>query len=396
MRPTAAAQTDPPIIEALAAPLLMLRASLGSGASTPAEAVTAAVTGAADIAAATDRPHGAALHALGSSWDATTADSALPTLRTTREEIAVLAEHGPAYVGLLGDAHDTAARARRDVDDIITRFRTNARQALTAASAAPDADAVIDLAADAIRQAVARVTVAQSEMDDHTRRLRALPPATITTLAGYAPAPGQVPTAAGATPVAPVDPATAARMQLQQQLLSAGVQLGAAAIDAGAEVGLRIIDKLAEVGTHAIDAAGQVAAAAQAALAPGQTTPAGAEPTTPPDAAPRAKLFDFGPGAPAPGSGSPVPAPGLVIPDAPKPPAAPPKPEPKDDATPPPPSPPFGAEHPGTAGPAVVPSVPRLPRGGEDREHKPQGQLGVTVPAAFAVDPARVPAAVGA
>ncbi|MGQ4619597.1 hypothetical protein [Nocardia sp. R7R-8] len=388
---------DPPIVAALVEPLLRLRSSLGSGVGVPSAAATAALSAAATQAADTEGPHRDGLYALESTWTSQAADSAVPAMRRTQTQIGDISDRGPAYLSVLADAHATSGRAARRVDQIIADFRRDAREILDNATSAPETDAVITRATQALRDALTTVTAARTEMDDHTRRLDEMGPLTVTTPSGVAQ--GQVGYPGGTGQVVPgtttpattqpMDPAMAAQLQLQQALISAGVDLGTTAINAGVDIGTHIIDKIAEVGIHGIDT---VAAAADKAIPelinPGSTTSSG---TNGDDSKNSSKLFDFG-GSPA--NKPSTSGPGSVIPPGNSAPAAradAPKPEsrpvpsvapPAVDSTPPAPaSSPDHPAHPGPTGGMVVPPAP--PTGGEDQEHKPRdGQLGVTIPSA--------------
>ncbi|MFI9403386.1 hypothetical protein [Nocardia sp. NPDC052316] len=426
---------DPPIVAALVRPLLQLRASLGTGVGTPNQTATNALSAAATQAADVEGPHRDGLHALESTWTSRGADAAVPALRTTQTEIGEISDRGPAYLSVLGDAHATSARAARTVDQIIADFRRDARQILGNATAAPDTDAVIARATQALRDALTTVNVAQTEMDDHSRRLDRMGPLTVTQPSGvtaaqpsttsqfipggtsqFVPgtaAPGTTAPGIGGT-TQPADPALAAQLQLQQQLISAGVQLGTAAINAGVDIGTNIIDKIAGVGTHIVDKVAEVGThaidtvaagadkAVTEAIRPGSTT--GDQSSGAPNSSASPKLFDFGAGA-RPSTPSAPTGPGTVIPpaqhgsapsarvEAPPPPPAPesrPAPAPAPQAQAPADTPsrsgnPDQQSHPGTGGGVALPPPPRA----DDQEHKPKdGQLGVTVPtAAVAVTP---------
>ncbi|MBF6189634.1 hypothetical protein U3653_04555 [Nocardia sp. CDC186] len=387
---------DPPIVAALVEPLLTLRSSLGTGVGVPSAAATGALSAASTQAADTEGPHREGLHALESTWTSKAADSAVPAMRTTQTQIGDISDRGPAYLSVLADAHATSGRAARRVDQIIADFRRDAREILDNATSAPETDAVITRATQALRDALTTVTAARTEMDDHTRRLDEMGPLTVTTPSGVsqgqAVSPGStgqvVPGTTAPATTQPMDPAMVAQLQLQQQLISAGVDLGTTAINAGVDIGTHIIDKIAEVGIHGIDT---VAAAADKAIPelinPGSTTNPGSNGD---DSKNSSKLFDFG--------GSPehkpsTSGPGSVIPPGNSAPAARadvPKPEsrpapavipPADSAPPAPASNPDHPAHPGPTGGMVVP--PAAPPGGEDHEHKPRdGQLGVTIPSA--------------
>ncbi|KIA64382.1 hypothetical protein [Nocardia vulneris] len=411
---------DPPIVAALVRPLLQLRSTLGSGVAVPNQTATAALSAASTQAADTEGPHRDGLHALESTWTSRGADAAVPALRTTQTEIGEISDRGPAYLSVLGDAHATSARAARTVDQIIADFRSDARQILGNATAAPDTDAVIARATQALRDALTTVNAAQTEMDDHSRRLDAMGPLTVTQPSGVTTAQpySSGPYSSGTYPPGvtsqyvpgttangqPMDPALAAQLQLQQQLISAGVQVGTAAINAGVDIGTNIIDKIAGVGTHIIDKVAEVGThaidtvaagadkAVTEAIRPGSTTGDGPNGSSNSSASP--KLFDFGAGARTPAPSGPS-GPSSVIPpsgpgSAPTANEAPPKPESKPAPAPAPAPPvvddapsrsaaPDQPHPPGTTGGVALPPSPPP----DDREHKPrEGQLGVTVPTA--------------
>ncbi|MEU7145788.1 hypothetical protein ABZ942_40540 [Nocardia sp. NPDC046473] len=432
---------DPPIVAALVRPLLQLRSTLGTGVGVPNQTATSALSSASTQAADVEAPHRDGLHALESTWTSRGADAAVPALRTTQTEIGEISDRGPAYLSVLGDAHATSARAAQTVDRIIADFRRDAREILGNATAAPDTDAVIARASQALRDALTTVDTAQTEMNSHSRRLDEMGPLTVTqpsgvttaqpgTTAQFMPSgtsqystdgtgqynpgqyyPGSTAPGIGGTGQ-PVDPALAAQLQLQQQLISAGVQVGTAAINAGVDIGTNIIDKIAEVGTHIIDkvadvgthAIDTVAAGADKAVTeairPGSTT--GDQSTGTSNSSTSPKLFDFGGGAGTrPSTPSTSTGPGTVIPpsqhgsaptapvDTPAPPVSVPAPAPdvpeQPSDTPSKSASPDQQSHPGTGGGVAMPPPPRA----DDPEHKPKdGQLGVTVPtAAVAVTP---------
>ncbi|WP_431950638.1 hypothetical protein [Nocardia lijiangensis] len=395
--------SDPPIVAALVQPMLSLRASLGTGATLPDRAITGALSAASTHAADSEGPHRDGLYQLESTWTSRGADAAVPALRTTQTEIGEISDRGPAYLSVLGDAQATSARAARRVDQIIADFRRDARQILGNATAAPDTDAVIDRAAQALRDAIATVGTARTEMNDHTRRLDEMGPLTVTAPGGIGgttqPSVGgnSTTTVPGVTVQGqPLDPAQAAQLQLQQQLISAGVQLGTSAISAGVDIGTHLIDKIVEVGTHAMDT---VAASADKVIEkaipelvnPGGTTNGGNGNGT---SGTPSKVIDFGGGAPSnPSQNATGPN---ARPDAPKPdtrPAPPasiiPGPAPQDSS--PRPSAPEPSGQPGTHGGVAMPP----PMGGDQDRRPRDGQLGVTVPAAVMIpESVTVPAAV--
>ncbi len=363
---------DPPIVATLIEPLLALRASLGTGVATPNDVVTSALSNASTQAADTEGPHRDGVHALESTWTGPGSAATVPALRTTQTQIGDISDRGPAYLGVLADAHTTSARAAGRVDRIIADFRRDARTILGNAKSAPDTDAVINRASQALRDAITTVTSARTEMDDHSRRLDAMGPLTITTPAGlsntpssddtpdlpsaFGASPGQptaIPGQPGTVPGQPVDPAQLAQLQLQQLLVKAGVDVGTSAINAGVDIGTHLIDKIAEVGTHTIDT---VASSVDQAI-PQLINPDNADKTNPAGTPgnSQGKLFDFGPGVGhnAPGTTGP----GSIIPGAPATDKAD-KPADKPDPAPPAPSSiiPPTAEN---SGPAPAPNSPR-------------------------------------
>lgn len=384
--------SDPPMVTVLAEPLRRLRSGLGSGAPAPDQQVLGALTTASATADATESTQTRGLHALESSWSGQAADTAVPVIRTTRSEIGAVADRGPLYAALLSDAHGTSSRAAREVDVIIDDFRRDARAILDTATSAPETDAVIDRAAQAIREALGVVNTAQGEMDGHRQRLRDMGPMTMTTPQGVltTPIPGTTTTTVpGAVPGQPMDPALVMQLQLQQQLVAAGVQLGTTAIDAGVELGTKIIDRIADVGLKVVDTVGaQAGTAIEQALNPdkaddAKTGPASTAPAGTPGSPVPPKAFDFG-GGPAPNPETAPSAPGAAM-------AAPPPAPPRSLPAEPKPSEnggggggngPFAAppNSGGHHGGMVIP--PGTGQGGGDQERKPRpGQLGVTVPA---------------
>ncbi|WP_454199391.1 hypothetical protein [Nocardia sp. Marseille-Q1738] len=383
---------DPPIIAALVRPLLTLRSSLGTGAGVPNAAATSALSAATTQAADTEGPHREGLHALESTWTSRGADAAVPALRTTQTQIGDISDRGPAYLSVLADAHATSGRAAQRVDQIIAEFRRDAREILDNASSAPETDAVIARATQALRDAITTVTAARTEMTDHTRRLDEMGPLTVTAPSGVAQGgtvqPGTtghfVPGTTTPATTQPMDPAMAAQLQLQQQLIAAGVQLGSTAINAGVDIGTHIIDKIAEVGMHTIDT---VAASADKAIPelinPGSTTNSG---TNGDESKNSSKLFDFGGSQDKPSSSGNnsvlSPNNSTARSDAPKPESRPaPAGAPPAFDQPAPAGRPDHPGHPGQTGGMMLPPAP--PPAGNDQEHKPRdGQLGVTIPSA--------------
>ncbi|MFD4429527.1 hypothetical protein [Nocardia sp. NPDC058497] len=289
-----------PVVALLEVPLLELRKSLGSNTSADPDAeVVAALTSATNATTATEDPHRLGLYALESTE---TAAPATPALRQTATEVSAAADRGQKLSTLLGQAHSTQATAAAKVDAIIADFRAKAKAAAPAVNG-NNLDAIVELAEEAIQEAVGVVGSASTDMDQYTRNTREL----TSDLGGT----NGVTVPQGATEVAPgvyvlgtggtstntidtdtttTDPATAAQIALQEALIDGGVALGTAAIDAGVTFGTHLIDKIAEVAMHGIDKGSELATTGIDTLAanvtgsegtatsPATTTPS---PTTP-------------------------------------------------------------------------------------------------------------------
>lgn len=289
-----------PVVALLEVPLLELRKSLGSNTSADPDAeVVAALTSATNATTATEDPHRLGLYALESTE---TAAPATPALRQTATEVSAAADRGQKLSTLLGQAHSTQATAAAKVDAIIADFRAKAKAAAPAVNG-NNLDAIVELAEEAIQEAVGVVGSASTEMDQYTRNTKEL----TSDLGGT----NGVTVPQGATEVAPgvyvlgtggtstdtidtdtttTDPATAAQIALQEALIDGGVALGTAVIDAGVTFGTHLIDKIAEVAMHGIDKGAELATTGIDTLAanvtgtegtatsPATTTPS---PTTP-------------------------------------------------------------------------------------------------------------------
>ncbi|MEV0335938.1 hypothetical protein [Nocardia sp. NPDC050717] len=292
-----------PVVALLEVPLLELRKSLGTNTSADPDAdVVAALTSASTATSATEDPHRLGLYALESTE---TAAPATPALRRTATEVSAAADRGQRLSTLLGQAHSTQASAAAKVDAIIADFRAKAKAAAPAVNG-NNLDAIVELAEEAITEAVGVVGTASTEMDGYTRSTRELS----SDLGGT----NGVTVPQGATEVAPgvyvlgtggtstdswdsdswdsdtttTDPATAAQIALQEALIDGGVSLGTAAIDAGVTFGTHLIDKIAEVAMHGIDTGAELATTGIDTLAANvtgaesaQTSPATTTPTTP-------------------------------------------------------------------------------------------------------------------
>ncbi|MBY8857943.1 hypothetical protein K7711_15770 [Nocardia sp. CA2R105] len=446
---------DPPIIARLVQPMLALRASLGSGVSVPDASIVRALTNSSTQAADTEAPHRDGMHVLESTWSGPAADAAVPALRTTQTQIGDISDRGPQYLAVLGDAQSTSYRAAQQVDAIIADFRRDARTILNNAKAAPDTDAVINRASQALRAAITAVDTAKTEMASHTSKLTAMGPLTVTTpvdlstnqfsgdntssynndnstsssnytpnnpsnnysplnsgtsfngasFNGTTPALSMNGTATGPQ----LDPAAAAQLQLQEQLIAAGVDLGSSAISAGVNIGTELIDKIAEVGTHAIDTGAQVAEQAIPQLINPKASTDGTNGTGGADgtSGTSSSLFDFGGSQSTPSAQSAGNSHSVIPPDA----------GGSDSSTPDPGTPASSGESvaPGTSAPAPAakpvpqpatpapdtsapnqsgPSAglampPSAGTGGGDPKPR-DGQLGVTAPAATQMVPTAV------
>ncbi|WP_278264698.1 hypothetical protein [Nocardia sp. AG03] len=291
-----------PVIALLEVPLLELRKSLGTNTSAdPDPSVVSALTSASNATTATEDPHRLGLYALEST---DTAAPATPALRQTATEVSAAADRGQRLSTLLGQAHSTQATAAAKVDAIIADFRAKAKAAAPAVNS-NNLDAIVELAEEAISEAVGVVGAASTDMDQYTRDTK--------DLTGDLGGTNGVTVPPGATEVAPGvyvlgtggtstgdysfdddtestgDPATDAQIALQKALISGGVSLGTAAIDAGVEFGTHLIDKIAEVAMHGIDSGADLATTGIDTLAAGvtgggdgtSTTPAATAPTTP-------------------------------------------------------------------------------------------------------------------
>ncbi|MGW5921132.1 hypothetical protein ACWFPY_19285 [Nocardia fluminea] len=298
-----------PVIALLEVPLLELRRSLGSNTSAdPDASVVAALTSATAATTATEDPHRLGLYALESTE---TAAPATPALRQTATEVSAAADRGTSLSSLLGQAYSTQSTAAAKVDAIIADFRAKAKKAAPAVNE-NNLDAIVELAEEAISEAVGVVGNASTEMDGYTRDTKGL----TSDLGGT----NGVTVPTGATEVAPgvyvlgtggsdtsswddsswdddddnIDPATAAQIALQEALIDGGVSLGTAAIDAGVTFGTHLIDKIAEVAMHGIDKGSELATTGIDTLAANVTGTEGATSTTPAGTAPTAPSTNGG------------------------------------------------------------------------------------------------------
>ncbi|MGW6622560.1 hypothetical protein ACWF99_15135 [Nocardia sp. NPDC055002] len=298
-----------PVIALLEVPLLELRRSLGSNTSAdPDASVVAALTSASAATTATEDPHRLGLYALESTE---TAAPATPALRQTATEVSAAADRGTSLSSLLGQAYSTQSTAAAKVDAIIADFRAKAKKAAPAVNE-NNLDAIVELAEEAISEAVGVVGNASTEMDQYTRDTKGL----TSDLGGT----NGVTVPTGATEVAPgvyvlgtggsdtsswddsswddeddnIDPATAAQIALQEALIDGGVSLGTAAIDAGVTFGTHLIDKIAEVAMHGIDKGSELATTGIDTLAANVTGTEGTTSTSPAGTTPAAPSTNGG------------------------------------------------------------------------------------------------------
>ncbi|WP_306364505.1 hypothetical protein [Nocardia sp. CC227C] len=277
--------TEPTIVTTLVEPLLRLRAALGDGARP--DATTVAALGAVPTAIRdSDEPHRAGATGLES---ARTAVAAVPAITRTRDEVAALSDTATGLGATLADAYATRDAAAVELDRLIADFRSKATVLANNARSQADADQIVELATDYIRDGVRVVRTANGEMDAHTATVNTLgvgenaPRVTVPT--GFHPG---APTWNGtggtggyySTPTltyrpdtaTTTDPVLAAQHALQLALINGGVSLGSSLIEAGVSVGTHLIDTAAGVITHAMDKGAEVASTGIDALATVGTT----------------------------------------------------------------------------------------------------------------------------
>lgn len=356
------AGADPAIVATLLEPILRLRESLGPGGVDTA-GIAEALRTAQRAAASTEAPGRIGIHALESTE---TAPQAVPVIRRTDSEVAALAQHTETLATLLFDAVATRDAAANRIDNIIADFRRRARPMVAAATTQTDADEIISLGAQSLRDAVSTINAARGDMDGHRRRALAhseggphvTVPEGYQTLVGSdtdestedssssSSSTGARPsstssddhetspststsadmstgTGAGAgtstgmgagadipmTPIPPgTDPQVMSHIALQNALVQGGVSLGTSAIDAGVEIGSKTIEGVTEVAIHGIDTGAGLAEQGITALAPeadpDATTAPAATPGVP--AGPGAPLGGLGAGPTAPDASSPA------------------------------------------------------------------------------------------
>ncbi|MBF6135766.1 hypothetical protein IU501_22505 [Nocardia otitidiscaviarum] len=283
--------TEPTIVTTLVGPLLRLRAALGDGARP--DAATLAALGAVPAAIRdSDEPHRVGATGLES---ARTAVAAVPAITRTRDEVSALVDTSTGLGATLAAAYATRDTAAAELDQLIADFRSKATVLANNARSQADADQIVELATDYIRDGVRVVRTANGEMDSHTATVNALglgenaPRVSVPT--GFHPgAPtwngiggtggGYYGTPTYGTPTltyrpdtaTTTDPVLAAQHALQLALINGGVTLGSSLIDAGVSVGTHLIDTVAGVITHAMDKGVEVATTGIDALATVGTT----------------------------------------------------------------------------------------------------------------------------
>ncbi|WP_282781878.1 hypothetical protein [Nocardia sp. CC201C] len=413
---------EPALVTTLVDPLLRLRAALGDGARPDAPTLAALAAIPATIAAS-DEPH--RLGATGLEA-AQTAVAAVPAITRTRNEVAAVADTTAGLGATLADAYATRDSAAAKLDTLIADFRSRATPLVNTARSQADLDAVVDLAADYIRDGVSVVQTANGEMDTHTGKVNILggeetaPRVSVPSgfrgdTGTWGDKPASTPAGTYNTPTltytpptaTTTDPVLAAQNALQTALINGGVTLGTSLIDAGVSVGTHLIDTVASVITHAMDKGTEVATTGIDALATVGTTavtqainpnanngngngggglfgglgagaptgPGGNDDPAPEDGASPDIGFNLGPGLDA-GPEDASPAPSAPYPSAPTYPDL-------GGGTDPAPAPSAGlpTEDTGTGGAAVPPPIAAKPTPTEQDRPRRDGQAGVTATA---------------
>jgi len=160
------AGSDPAIVATLLEPILRLRESLGPGGVDTA-GIAEALRTAQRAAISAETPGRVGVHALESTQ---TAPQAVPVIRRTDSEVAALAQHTETLSTLLADAVATRDAAANRLDAIIADFRRRARPMAAAATSQADADAIISVGAQSLRDAVSTINHARGDMDGHRRQ----------------------------------------------------------------------------------------------------------------------------------------------------------------------------------------------------------------------------------
>ncbi|WP_067574478.1 hypothetical protein [Nocardia acidivorans] len=332
---------EPALVSALVAPLLKLRAALGTGAR-PDDKALSALTQVSTTVRASEDTHRSGATQLTS---AETALAAVPAITKTTTETAGLADVSDKLTPLLTSAYDTRDQAATKLDTLIANFRAQATPLVKTARSQADLDTVVNLAADYVTDGVNVVKAADGDMDTYTTQVKQIsadspgvtvPAATVDTT-------GKNPSTTNTTTypntynngwnsqypnsnnngwnsnysngwnnssynngtntnylnssLAQSNPELAAQLTLQTALISAGVTLGSALITGGVTLGSALIDKGSTVITTAIEKGEAYGEKALAANTTSGTTTTGGT-TTPGATTPGAKTptIDFNPG----------------------------------------------------------------------------------------------------
>lgn len=418
---TSTAAPDPDaIITYLSKPITELRAAFdGTGDSTDAIALLNTAITQLD---ATEAPHRVRATDLESTWTSAAADTAIPAIRGTRTQIVDSSADSGDFATLIDAAVGTNTAASAALDAELDDFATQARQILKVSPNDRGVTQVIDLAREMYSSALSTVQGAQADYDSYSSKLGeksyTTPKSSLGTGGGPSTGDPSLPTddtTAGddASATAPdtnatsTDPVIAMQQALGTAAIEAATTVGTQLITSGAEVLTTLITEGAGVATHAIDTLGAEAGDTITAALTGT----GDNATIPPAATnsgtaatnltttPAAPVINFGgsdkpAGGAAAGTGTGTNAGGS--------PAAAPKPEPSagPNTADPKPAAPTGSG--GTGQPGVVPNTAGAPTtavappvgaqsgAGDEGEHKPRTQAGVTAPASIAGDPAGV------
>lgn len=418
---TSTATPDPDaIITYLSKPITDLRAAFdGTGDSTDAIALLNTAITQLD---ATEAPYRVRATDLESTWTSAAADTAIPAIRGTRTQIVDSSADSGDFATLIDAAVSTNTAASTALDAELDDFATQARQILKVSPNDRGVTQVIDLAREMYSSALSSVQGAQADYDSYSSKLGAksytTPKSSLGTGGGPSTGDPSLPTddttagddapaTAPDTNATSTDPVIAIQQALGTAAIEAATTVGTQLITSGAEVLTTLITEGAGVATHAIDTlgaeAGDTITAALTGTGDNATTPPAATnsgvTTTNPTTTPAAPVINFG--------GSDKPAGGAAADtgtgtNAGGSPAAAPKPEPSagPNTADPKPAAPIGPG--GTGQPGVVPNTAGAPTtavlppagaqsaAGDEGEHKPRTQAGVTAPASIAGDPAGV------
>ncbi|MGW4125598.1 hypothetical protein [Nocardia sp. NPDC004711] len=159
---------EPALVTALAAPLVKLRAALGTGAR-PDDTALAALTAVPATVRAADDTHQSGVTTLTATE---TAKQAHPVIKQTGTEVAALSDVGDNLAPLLTSAYDTRDKAASDLDTLISDFKAQATPLVKAARSQADLDSVVSLAADYTQNGVGVVKAADGQMDQYTAKVK--------------------------------------------------------------------------------------------------------------------------------------------------------------------------------------------------------------------------------